>query len=160
MIFARNQPGPVADRKSDRGTSTRRRRGNSIIEFTLMMPWYVFLFVGSFDCGFYMYSLIATDNAARLGAIYCSGSLTAATDNTTACSYALDQFRNLPNVGTSITTCSGSPVVVTASLVTGPDSSNATSVSVTYTTPQLIPIPGVFPGSMTITRTLVMAIRS
>lgn len=124
------------------------------------MPWYVFLFVGAFDFGFYAYALIATQNAARVGAMYCSGSTTAAVDATTACAYALDQFRNLPNVGVGVTTCSAAPVIVTASLVTGPDSANATSVNVTYTSPQLIPIPGLFPGSLTISRTVLMAVRS
>ncbi|HVW11195.1 MAG TPA: TadE family protein, partial [Bryobacteraceae bacterium] len=79
------------------------------------MPWYVFLFVGTFDFGFYAYSLIATQSAARVAALYCSTSSSTATDSTTACSYALDQLRNLPNVGYSVSTCNGSPLTVTAS---------------------------------------------
>ncbi len=38
----------------------RRRRGGSMIEFCLLLPWYIFLFVGAFDFGFYAYSLIST----------------------------------------------------------------------------------------------------
>jgi Flp pilus assembly protein TadG len=142
------------------GTLKKKQRGTSIIEFALLMPWYFFLVVGAFDLGFYMYALIATQNAARVGALYCSSSTTAAADSGNACSYALDQLRGLPNVGAGLSTCSASPLTVTASLVTGPDSANATSVQVTYTTPQLVPIPGLLPGVMTISRTVIMAVRS
>jgi Flp pilus assembly protein TadG len=137
----------------------RSRRGNAIIEFSLLMPWYIFLFVGTFDFGFYSYSLIASESAARVAAMYCATNSTTATDSTTACSYALDQLRNLPNIGYSQTTCTGSPITVTASTWTGPDSNSGTSVLVTYTTPQLIPIPGILPGQLTINRTVKMALR-
>lgn len=134
----------------------KSRRGNALIEFSLMMPWYVFLFIGIFDFGFYAYSLIATQSAARVAALYCATNSTTATDSTTACSYALDQLRNLPNVGYSVSTCNGSPLTVTASNWSGPDSNSGTSVLVTYTTPQLIPIPGILPGQLTINRTVKM----
>jgi hypothetical protein len=125
------------------------------------MPWYVFLFVGAFDYGFYSYALIATQDAARIAGMYCSTSTSTAADATTACSYSLDQVRNLPNVGTALTTCSASPLVVTASVVNGADgtTNGDTQVSVTYTTPQLIPIPGLFPGKLTIAKTVQMKIR-
>jgi Flp pilus assembly protein TadG len=135
------------------------RRGNAIIEFSLLMPWYIFLFVGTYDFGFYSYSLIAAESAARVAALYCATNSTTATDSTTACGYALDQLRNLPNIGYNLTTCSASPLVVTASSTTGPDNNSATSVLVTYTTPRLIPIPGLLPGQLTINKTIVMAIR-
>jgi Flp pilus assembly protein TadG len=143
-----------------------RRRGSSIVEFSLLMPWYVFLFVGAFDYGFFSYSLIATQTAASAGAIYCGTSSSTVTDATTACGYALDQLRNLPNVGSSLVTCgtssvtSAAPVAVSASSITGPDSNPATSVTVIYMTPQLIPIPGLLPGQITITRTVKMPVRS
>jgi Flp pilus assembly protein TadG len=137
-----------------------RRRGASVIEFALLIPWYVFLFVGALDFGFYSYALIGVQAAARIGAMYTAGSTLSASDATTSCSYALDQLRGLPNVGQGLSTCSTSPVVVTAALVTGPDGSNATSVTVTYTTPQLIPIPHVLPGRLTISRTVQMRVRS
>lgn len=143
------------------------RKGSSIIEFSLLMPWYVFLFVGAFDYGFFSYSLIATQTAASVGAIYCATSSSTVADATTACGYALDQLRNLPNVGSTLTTCGTSttvttaaPVAVSASSVTGPDLNPATSVTVTYMTPQLIPIPGLLPGKLTISRTVKMPIRS
>jgi Flp pilus assembly protein TadG len=136
------------------------RRGNSIIEFSLLIPWYIFLFAGAFDYGFYSYSLISAQNAARVSAMYCSGSSGAAVDSATACSYSLDQLRNMPNVGAGLTVCSASPLIVTATQVTGPDGAYAASVTVTYTTPQLIPIPGLLPGQLTISRTVLMKLRS
>ena len=113
----------------------KRRAGNAIIEFSFFMPLYVFLFVGTFDCGFFGYSLIAAQSAARVAALYCATNSTTATDSTTACGYALDQLRNLPNIGSGTTTCNSAPLVVTASAVAGPDGNAATSVLVTYTTP-------------------------
>src|SRR3954451_22038539 len=100
------------------------RRGANAIEFALLCPWYIFLFVGAIDFGFYSYALISTQNAARVGAMYCAASSSAAADSVTPCSYALDQLRGLPNVGAGVTTCAATPVVVTASLVTGPDGGN------------------------------------
>lgn len=142
------------------------RRGSSIIEFSLLLPWYVFLFVGAYDYGFFSYSLIATQTAASVGANYCASNSTTTTDATTACGYALDQLRNMPNVGYSMTNCgSGStvtatvPLAVTASSVTGPDGYPAASVTVTFLTPQLIPIPGLLPGQLTISRTVKMPVR-
>ena len=139
------------------------RQGSSLIEFCLIFPWYIFLFIGIFDFGFFIYSLMATESAARVAAIYCSASSSAASDATTACGYALDQLRGMPNVGSSLSTCGGSPLTVTSALVSGaasPDGLNAAKVTVTYVTPQLIPIPGVLPGQLTITRTVVMRTKS
>lgn len=137
-----------------------------MVEFALLMPWYVFLFVGAFDYGFYSYGLIATQNAARVAALYCSGSVSLASNcSTAACGYALDQLRNMPNVGTSTTTCTASPVVVTSSILTGASSPDgvgnaygAAQVTVTYTWPNLIPIPGLLTGALTISRTAVMRV--
>lgn len=142
-----------------------RRRGSSIIEFSLLAPWYVFLFVGAFDFGFFSYSLIATQTGADVAAMYCATSTSTVSDSTTACRYVLGQLKNLPNVGSGVTTCgttsvsSSAPVAVSASSVTGPDLNPAASVTVIYLTPQLIPIPGLLPGQLTITRTVKMPIR-
>jgi Flp pilus assembly protein TadG len=149
---------------NSRPKSTRNaKRGACLLEFSLLFPWYLFLFVGTFDIGFFGYALMATQGAAREAGIYCAASSSTASDSTTACNYALDQLRGMPNVGWNLSTCAGTPLVVTASLVNGassPDGQNATSISVTYTTPQLVPIPGIFPGKVTITRSVLMRTRS
>lgn len=162
-----------------RGSGSRalgRTFGNSIIEFSFVVPWYLFLFVGAYDYGFFSYSLIASQTAAREGAVYCSASISSqCTDSasSTQCGYALDQLRMLPNVGSALTTCgtttsvtSSAPVsVVTTSPLSAaasPDGQANSSVGVTvvYLTPQLIPIPGLLPGNLTITRTVKMRFRS
>src|ERR1051326_7429401 len=144
-----------------------RTRGNSIVEFSLFMPWLIFLFAGAVDWGFYAYSLIATEAAARVGVLYTSTASSTATDAATACTYALDQLRKLPNVGDGISACaSGSsvsstaPVAISATSITGPDGSSAAQLSVSYLPPRLIPIPGLLPGQLTITRTVQMKVRS
>jgi hypothetical protein len=144
----------------------RRERGNSIIEFSLMTPWLVFLFIGAMDWGFYAYALISTEAAARVGCLYSSASSSVATDTATVCYYALEQLRKMPNVGTGLSTCasgsavtSANPVGVSATSVSGPDSNSAASVSVTYLTPILIPQMGLLPRQVTITRTIQMRLR-
>ena len=132
-----------------------------MIEFALMMPWYAFLFVGAYDFGFISYGLIATQSAARVAALYCSASTSLASNcSTAACNYAVDSLKMMTNIGSSVTTCASSPLVVTSSLVTSVDSSNAAQVSVAYTTPVLIPIPAILPGQLTITRTVVMKVQT
>jgi Flp pilus assembly protein TadG len=141
--------------------SSKRRRGSSIVEFALLMPWYFFLFVGAYDYGFYAYGLIATESAARVAAMYCSGSVSLASNcSSAACAYALGQLQNMPNVGSSMITCSA-PVVVSTSMVSGgssPDGADAAQVTVQYTTPTLIPIPNLLPGTITLVRTVTMRV--
>jgi Flp pilus assembly protein TadG len=136
--------------------SRRNQRGHAMLETAFLLPWVLFLFVGSFDLGFYNYALISTQNAARVAAWYTSQSPTTAADATTACTYALAELSAMPNVGSTVTTCAASPVVVTASQVTGTDGSLASQVSVSYTSPQLIPIPGGLTGQYTFDRVVQM----
>ena len=136
----------------------RAEGGHAVIEMAFLMPWVLFLFAGTFDLGFCEYSLIATQNAARGAAMYTSQGSTTAADSTTACTYAVRELAGLP--GTSgLSTCGASPVVVTDSSVTGPDGARASQVSVTYTTFQLIPIPGLS-VNYAITRTAEMRLQT
>jgi len=135
-----------------------------------MAPWLIFLFIGAMDWGFYAYSLIATEAAARVSCLYTSTSTSTATDTATVCTYALGQLRRMPNVGPNMSVCavgasvsSGSPVGVTATSVTGPDGNPAAQVSVTYLTPVFMPVvmsgTTVLPKQVTITRTVQMRMR-
>jgi Flp pilus assembly protein TadG len=136
--------------------SSSRERGHAMLEAALLLPWVLFLFVGAFDLGFYNYALINTENAARVAAWYTSQTATTSTDATTACTYALAELSSMPNVGTTVTTCNASPVVVTATQVTGADGALASEVSVSYTSPMLIPIPATLPGQFTFDRVVQM----
>ena len=140
------------------------RRGTSMIEFCLLVPWYIFLFVGTFDFGFYAYSLIATSAAARVSAGYCAASSGTCPDNSTSCtSFAIGQLKYMPNIGTAVTTCNAAPLTVTVSYPAAascPDTNPCTTVTVVYVTPQLVPIPGVFPGQLTITKAVTMRLMS
>jgi len=46
----------------------------------LLLPWYFFLFVGTFDWGFYAHALISTEAAARTAVLYTSQSSATASD--------------------------------------------------------------------------------
>lgn len=133
-----------------------------MIEFCFLLPWYIFLFVGAFDFGFYAYGLIATSNAARVGAVYCAASSsacsTAAKKATVCTDYVVSQLSDMPNIGSTVTTCLASPLTMTVTYATStcPDKTSCATVQVAYLTPQLIPIPGVLPGQMTITESVTM----
>ena len=132
-------------------SAVSRRRGAALIELSLCMPWAFFLFIGALDWGFYAYELITLETATRSAAVYESGLGSVTTDS--ACTIVLNEMSTLINMG-SVSSCGASPLVVAASTVTGPDNNNAAQVSVTYTTPPMIPIPGLLASQFTITRTV------
>jgi Flp pilus assembly protein TadG len=143
-----------------------RRRGGSALELALLLPWYIFLFVGAFDWGYYAHALISTESAARVAALYTSQGTTTAADQTGACRLALEELRISPNVGSGLNTCSALPVIVTAVKagpgqgVTSADDSQASQVAVTYRTVGLIPIPGLLAKQATFYRVVQMRLRS
>jgi Flp pilus assembly protein TadG len=148
--------------------SSRRKRckGGSALEMALLLPWYMFLFVGAFDWGYYAHALISTESAARVAGTYAATSVTTATDTTNVCLFALQELSIVPNVS-GVTTCSGSsPVRVTATELTNSttpasaDGQNAAQVTVQYTTLQLIPIPLLLTNQATFYRTVEMRLRS
>ena len=141
----------------DRKRRRARQGGHAILEVSMVAPWLLFLFSGVFDMGFYEYCLISTENAARVAAFHTSSFSAYAGDSDGACQYALAEMKMLSNVN-SLTTCNAEPLVVTATSVTGVDGNAASSVSVTYTTNQLIPIPGLT-GKTTIRRIVQMRIK-
>ena len=121
-----------------------------------MSPWIFFLFVGVVDLGFFSYSLIAVENAARVGAQYACKSPSAASDLTHVCPRVLNELAMLPNLG-GVTSCNAAPLKVTVTSLLGPDNSPATSVSVTYNF-SLIPIPGLLAGTLNVTRNVQMRV--
>lgn len=136
-----------------------KRNGHAVVEVALMAPWILFLFIGIFDFGFFAYALISVQNAARVAVMHTSAGRSSASDSATACQYALGELTALPNVRTK-SVCDSNPVAVTSELVTGPDSAQAARVTVNYRMVPLIPIPGVFARSVTITRVVEMRLRS
>ena len=136
----------------------RKRRGNAVVEVTLLAPWIFFLFAGVFDIGFYACALICTENAARAAAAYTSSKASRAADATGACPYALTEMNAMSNTR-SLAVCTASPLTLTATSVTGIDSAAASQVTVTYQVMTLIPIPSLV-GQLTITRTVQQRINS
>ena len=145
-------------------SKSRRRRGNSFVEVALLAPWIFFLFVGVLDFGFYAYSFIATENAARAAALLTSRSQSSANDpNGTGpgCAIVLAELYSTAN-GRQATNCGTAPVVY-SSVLKKIGSYTFAEVTVTYSPVVMIPIPGVFnPGgniqTFTITRQVRMAI--
>ena len=126
-----------------------------MIEFALLAPWIIFLFVGAYDWGFYAHALISTENAARIAALYGANLSGGNVSSATACNIVLQELSISSNV-TGLSTCTGpvstsQPVVVNLTCTTL-DSVNSIQVAVTYQTVQLIPIPGLLAGKTTIYR--------
>ena len=148
-------------RKSNRN----RRRGGSVLEMSFFLPWFVFLFVGAFDWGYYAHALISVQAAARAVALYSSQDSSKTVANSSndinTCRYAIEELRIAPNI-TSTTTCTTLPVIVSYRMVSGPDSADgqpAAEAAVTYQTIPLIPIPGQLKNQATIRRVVQMRMR-
>lgn len=147
-----------------------RERGNAVMEFALIAPLLFPLILVIFDFGLYAYGFISVQNAARVAALRNSGGVESATDQSAACSMAIEELRGMPNIGTSFSSsCSGAPVSVTAVLLCPTttncsgssatiDSHPAAQVTVTYTVPDLFRFPILAPQS--ITRSSQMRMRS
>jgi Flp pilus assembly protein TadG len=148
-------------KRPESGRRLNSRTGNSLVEFAFVLPWYVFLFMGSFDCGIYSYALVATQEGVRMAAVNASQNSSLAANAGAACTYVVGSLQGLPNMS-GVSTCSAAPITVTATYgaATGPDGGPVTTVTAVYTTPQLIPIPGLLPGQLTITKTAKMRVKS
>jgi Flp pilus assembly protein TadG len=127
------------------------------MEVSLLAPWIFFVFMGVFDMGFYAVALISTQNAARAAALHTSSSASTASDLTGACQYARAEFQALSNAR-DLADCNSLPLLVTAAAITGVDGFPASRLTVTYRTPQLIPLPWLA-GQMTVTRVVEMRIK-
>ena len=151
----------------------QRQNGNAVVEMAFLMPWIAFLFVGVLDSGFYTYAAIATQNAARAVAIQSgnSGGTISA-----LCQSAKNEMGFLPNVpGTSCAASQAAvsnttPIWVCTGILTNTSGSvcglpaatcadcslNAGARSVlavlTYQSIPLVPIPGILPLKLQLTR--------
>jgi hypothetical protein len=128
-----------------------------MMELALLSPWVIFLFIGVLDWGFYANAIITLESATRVAAVYAAGSTSNYSDSTTLCTILTNEMGSLSNMQ-GVTTCSSSPLTFTSTLITGPDGNNAAQVTVTYTTPAMIPIPGLLAKQFTINRTVTMRI--
>jgi Flp pilus assembly protein TadG len=144
--------GPATNRRR------RNQRGSALVELSLLAPWFFFLFIGVVDMGFYTYDMIAVENATRVAAEYTGTGTTAAGDSSGACTRVLNELASLPNVG-SLNNCNSAPLTVTAASGNGPDSHAATTVTVTYTSNQLIPIPLLMKGQLNVTRQVKVRVK-
>jgi Flp pilus assembly protein TadG len=147
----------------------RHTSGHAVIETALMAPWIFLFFVAIVDFGFYAYAGISTSNAARVAALQTARGLSTAGSSNLACFYVLREMQTLPKVA-GATSCSSTTVTATA-VATQCTSANAaigcpvadnswvSTVTVTYQTLPLFPIPGMM-GQLTITRVAAMRVGS
>lgn len=132
----------------------RTSKGHAVIELTLFMPWIYFLFVGALDFGFYSYSLIAVQNAARAAAVSISQFPALSADRTEACRLVREDLSRLPNAASFNSSCTGGPLSVDVTPFTDSEGRAATRVAVSYQTIRLLQIPYLVPDQLTINRTV------
>jgi hypothetical protein len=134
------------------------------VEVGLMLPWMVLSFMAVLDFGCAAYSMIAVQNAARVGAMWGAASSTNAqsggTFTTKVCTYALAELKNAPNMS-GVSTCGGSSIVSVSATysASGAASMPTVTVSVTYTL-TLLGVPSMMPGSLAITRKVQLPVRT
>jgi hypothetical protein len=112
----------------------------------------LFLFVGVLDFGFYAYSLISVENAARVAALGAGTSSSAAADQTQACLYVREELTMMPNFSSLPAACDALPLTVSIQAFTDGDGDDATRVTVTYRTIPMIPVPGLVTSQFTVAR--------
>jgi Flp pilus assembly protein TadG len=164
VLILRRRPGKFFARNMLRTETTAQRmkeqRGSTLIEATLIAPWFLFLFMGVIDLGFYTNSLISVENAVRVAAEYTSSSDATKADQSGACTLVKKELASLPNTANLAGNCNSSPLIVTVDDATpGPDGKPASTVSVTYQGISLFPIPGLMMGRLSFTRTACMRVR-
>lgn len=143
-----------------------KRSGHAVIETTLLAPWIFFLFIGAFDFGFYAYSLISVENAARIAALRMTSSYSfyeqALVDTAPlefqACTDVRDELQGMLFDVAPAADCAAAPLIVQVQGFTDSENKPAMRVTVTFDTIRLFPIPGVLAGKMTITRIAEMRV--
>ena len=144
----------------------KSRSGHAVVELALMAPWLFFLFVGALDFGFYMYSFISVQNAARVAALktatlydnYLQALVDPGAVKPHVCSSVRDELKKLPNFAALPADCNGSPLDVQVSPFLDVSGKPALRVAVLYETIPLVPIPGLLPGKLRMTRTASMRV--
>lgn len=133
----------------------KSRRGQALIEASLMVPTLLLLFLGMTNLGFFIYAFISVGNAARVAAQY-TANPSFVGNGWVACQAALRELRSIPNVN-PLTTCTGDLTVNAESYTEPTFSTLASRVTVTYQTIQLFPLP-FLTGKMAINRTAVIPV--
>ncbi len=136
-----------------------RRRGQSLVETALLVPFVFFLFLGLTNFGFFCYAFITVGHAAEVGASYIASAVLQ-NSQPAACDVILRDMQSLPNVP-AVTTCNAAPlqVAVTQNYQEPATGEPAAQVKVTYDTIQLFPLP-FMSGKMTINRWAVAILRN
>ncbi len=166
QVFAK---GGRLSRNEDQGTiclpkGKSHRRGQALIEASLLVPLVFFLFLGLTNFGFYVYAFITVGNAARTAAQR-TANAAFRNNQSVACEAAVREMRTLPNVSTlpGNYDCQSTAFQVTMGDPASPGTNYnerlsdtpAARVNISYETIQLFPLP-FMDGKMTINRTAVM----
>jgi Flp pilus assembly protein TadG len=147
-----------------------RQKGQSLIEFALLLPFLLLMSVGVIELGRYAYISILVGNAARAGAAYGSQSLTRSADTSGIQTAANNDFQNNGQAGLTVTstdTCGCDSAGTTTSAACNGNSAGTcaaghwvviVNVTASGTFSSLFNYPGI-PTSITVARTSSMRVQ-
>lgn len=94
---------------------TANSKGQSLVEFAIMIPVLLLIFGGALDLGRLFYAHVAIENAAKEGALYgasnpaCDGPTADCSDPNNVRWHVETESIGIPDVGITVTCSSGSP---------------------------------------------------
>jgi Flp pilus assembly protein TadG len=146
-------------------TRCRSRRGNAIVEFTILFPLLLLMLFGTMDFARVFFGGIAMENAARAGVQYGALSPGKAGDTNGIVAAALADAANQGLAGltasaTRFCACIGSDSTVSCSTATcsGQTPNGYVRATVQYTYNSIVRYPGL-PATLTISRTAKMRVQ-
>jgi Flp pilus assembly protein TadG len=147
-------------------TSTNRssEKGSAFVELALFTPVLLLMLVGALDFARVYHADITLSNAAEVGALYGSRSVSASSDTAGMQTAATNDGKDLTSmtaVATNYCACgaSGAAQTCPATSCTGVNPAHRyVRVRTTYTFNTLFPIPGI-PATVPITRTSVIRVQ-
>ena len=136
----------------------RSQRGQSLVEFGLILPVLLILTLGAIDFGRVYFTYVSVTNAARNGADYAAANCDPACDADGIRNAVLADTADLPNTSPTNpqVTVVGPPPAAPACVDAAGNPCAAVTVRHTFTA--LFPWPGIIPSSVDVTRTVTARI--
>ena len=139
----------------------RTELGLTFIELALFVPALLLVVIGGIDLARAFYASVTLANAAEVGALYGSRSVSASSDTSGVQTAATNVGKDLTMIATTTRYCScgsGPAQSCPASCSEGNSSHTYVKVETTHTFNPFFPVPGI-PSSVPLTRTAMMRVQ-
>ena len=148
----------------DSKTNRNSEKGSAFVELALLMPALLLKLVGAIDFARVFDASVTLANAAEVGALSGSGSVSASSNLTGMQTAATNDGKDLPSmtaVATNYCSCGATGTVQTcpaAGCTTANPAHRYVKVATTYTFSAAFPIPGI-PSTVPMTRTAILRVQ-